>query len=91
MRVRKGVWLVPESFVEQVLPQAQPPAAAPRARRRSRAPACVARGRLRAAVTLEELRSRSYPSFTRVVLETTGAGRSTGWRSTAGPRKLASG
>jgi len=68
VRVRKGVWLVPESFVEQVVPKltagpALPPAAAP-------APAALPRPNP-AAVSLEELRTRSYPSFTRVVLETT--------------------
>ena len=68
VRVRKGVWLVPESFVEQVVPKltaaaAPTPAAAP-------APAASPRP-APAAVTLEELRTRSYPSFTRVVIETT--------------------
>jgi N-acetylmuramoyl-L-alanine amidase len=63
VRVRKGVWLVPETFLGQVLPRVQsaatgaPPSLPPRA-----APA--------APVNLEELRSRSYPSFTRIVLET---------------------
>ena len=49
--VRKGVWLVPETFVTQILP------------------------RLAAEVTalsLDEMRTRSYPSFTRIVLETSG-------------------
>ncbi|OGL08761.1 MAG: hypothetical protein A3I17_07490 [Candidatus Rokubacteria bacterium RIFCSPLOWO2_02_FULL_72_37] len=59
VRVREGVWLVPESFVSRVLPRlvgagalavAGPPAAP--------------------ETTLEELRYRSYPSFTRLVLET---------------------
>jgi len=68
VRVRKGVWLVPESFVEQVVPKltaaaAPPPAAAP-------APAASPRPSP-AAVSLEELRTRSYPSFTRIVIETT--------------------
>ena len=67
VRVRKGVWLVPESFVEQVVPKLAaapppPPAASP-------APA--ASPRPAAAVSLEELRTRSYPSFTRIVIETT--------------------
>jgi N-acetylmuramoyl-L-alanine amidase len=60
--VRKGVWLVPETFVAQLTPKlgpgvaiaAGPPVAAPSA----------------PAVTLEDLRSRSYPSFTRIVVET---------------------
>src|SRR5262245_28517745 len=49
--VRKGVWLVPESFVSQVLPRLGLEAAGP---------------------MLEEMRTRSYPSFTRIVLETSG-------------------
>ena len=68
VRVRKGVWLVPESFVDQVVPKltavaTPPPAAAP-------APAAFPRP-APAAVSLEELRTRSYPSFTRIVIETT--------------------
>jgi N-acetylmuramoyl-L-alanine amidase len=61
VRVRRGVWLVPESFVGRVLPRLTAGvslAAAPRA------PA--------PEVALEELRFRSYPSFTRVVVETSG-------------------
>ncbi len=63
VRVRRGVWLVPETFLAQVLPRVQSATAA------AGAPA------LRAApppppVALEELRFRSYPSFTRIVLET---------------------
>ena len=49
VRVSRGAWLVPESFLGEVLPKLRT-----------------------AAVTLEELRSRSYPSFTRLVLETNG-------------------
>jgi hypothetical protein len=58
VRVRAGVWLVPQMFIERVLPRmagvqaAVPPrATAPRPQ-------------------LEDLRLRSYPSFTRVVIET---------------------
>ena len=50
--VRKGAWLVPESFVAQVLPRLGLETTA--------------------ALTLEEMRTRSYPSFTRIVLETSG-------------------
>src|SRR6185503_77313 len=61
VRVRKGVWLVPDSFVDRVLPRLVAPvvvaAALP-----SPAPA--------SQPSLEELRFRSYPSFTRLVLET---------------------
>ena len=69
VRVRKGIWLVPESFVDQVVPKLTavaappPPAAVP-------APAASPRP-APAAVALEELRTRSYPSFTRIVIETT--------------------
>jgi N-acetylmuramoyl-L-alanine amidase len=64
--VRKGVWLVPDTFVAQITPKLTPvpspapttPAAAP-----ASAPAP-------GSITLEELRTRSYPSFTRIVLET---------------------
>lgn len=57
VRVRRGVWLVPAAFVDRVLPAlaAGTPAALPKAATRA---------------TLDELRLRSYPSFTRVVLET---------------------
>ncbi len=48
VRVKSGVWLVPETFVARILPRLAPPP----------------------EVALEELRVRSYPSFTRVVLET---------------------
>ena len=68
VRVKRGVWLVPESFVSRVLPglAAGPPVATAQAQPpQPPAPA-------EAAVTLEELRLRSYPSFTRVVLETRG-------------------
>ncbi|HEY2994718.1 MAG TPA: N-acetylmuramoyl-L-alanine amidase [Methylomirabilota bacterium] len=49
--IRKGVWLVPETFLTQVMPKIalETP-----------------------ALTLEEMRTRSYPSFTRIVLETSG-------------------
>ena len=67
VRVRKGVWLVPESFVEQVRPRAvtasrSSPSAAPAA----------ALSATRTPVALEEIRQRSYPSFTRIVIETSG-------------------
>lgn len=66
VRVRRGVWLVPESFVDRVLPKlaAGRPAVTAQAPRRTAAPV--------PGVVLEELRFRSYPSFTRVVLETSG-------------------
>jgi N-acetylmuramoyl-L-alanine amidase len=63
VRVRKGVWLVPDTFVDQVVPRISVAAAAPAA---PAAPAPTPA----ASVTLEELRTRSYPSFTRIVVET---------------------
>lgn len=66
VRVRRGVWLVPESFAEQLLPTAV--AASPAAPAASPAPAAGPR----MPVALEELRYRSYPSFTRIVIETSG-------------------
>ena len=54
VRVKGGAWLVPESFLERVLPRLTP---APLAKT---AP----------PTRLDELRVRSYPSFTRVVIET---------------------
>ncbi len=64
VRVRRGVWLVPESFVGRVLPKllAGPPVVTVQAAPRAPAPV--------PELALEELRFRSYPSFTRVVLET---------------------
>ena len=84
VRVRKGVWLVPRGFVDQVLPKlaratsaasAPPEPAPPRAPAVRAVPvstALVSRAAIDGEVTLEELRFRSYPSFTRVVLETSG-------------------
>lgn len=81
VRVRHGVWLVPETFVGQVLPKisASPAAPPPRALAASR-PAAARTATPASAppadphpTALEELRYRSYPSFTRVVLETSGA------------------
>ena len=70
VRVRKGIWLVPDSFVERVMPTlvAMPAAPAP--------PVVLAAALPSPAIgnqpALEELRFRSYPSFTRLVLETSG-------------------
>src|SRR5437867_899509 len=64
VRVRRGVWLVPDTFVAQVLPRVQSAAAASPP---TSAPAVpVAPVAAAAPVTLEELRVRSYPSFTRI-------------------------
>src|SRR5438876_7040875 len=64
VRVRRGVWLVPESFVDRVLPRLTAGVSVAAAPAAPRAPA--------PEVALEELRFRSYPSFTRIVVETSG-------------------
>lgn len=66
VRVRKGVWIVPETFVEQVVPRLSGAATAAVVPAPPPAPSSPAAP----AITLEELRTRSYPSFTRIVLET---------------------
>lgn len=65
VRVRKGVWLVPDSFVDRVMPRLIASAAPS-----SPAPIAALPVSPAASVRLEEVRHRSYPSFTRVVLET---------------------
>ena len=71
VRVSRGVWLVPETFIARVMPRLAPRAPASAAAvpvtpdLASRAPA--------ATVRLQDVRFRSYPTFTRVVVETSGA------------------
>ena len=72
-RVRRGVWLVPDTFLARVQPRVQPvtavqpvAAGAPAIT----APTVKAEAGPAAPVALEELRFRSYPAFTRLVLET---------------------
>ena len=65
VRVKHGVWLVPESFVGRVVPTLV-----------ANAPTGAATTRVAAAaaeVNLEDVRVRSYPSFTRIVVETSTA------------------
>src|SRR5947199_7245432 len=65
VRVKQGVWLVPESFVGRVVPTLiAATAAGPTSVRFAAAPA---------EVGLEDVRVRSYPSFTRIVVETSAA------------------
>ena len=68
VRVKDGRWIVPRTFVTEVLPRLLPPSPAASAS----APSAMARDTAAptAPATLEEMRVRSYPSFTRVVLET---------------------
>ena len=72
VKVQHGVWLVPETFLSRVMPRLMMPSPAS-----SRTESAAASPRSPAApstaVTLEDLRFRSYPSFTRVVVETSGA------------------
>ena len=70
VRVRRGVWLVPDTFVAQVLPRVQSAAAASPSTGGPTLPVLTAAAA--APVTLEDLRVRSYPSFTRIVVETSG-------------------
>jgi N-acetylmuramoyl-L-alanine amidase len=75
VRVKDGVWLVPESFVSRIRPAlaagAYPAPAAPA----QRAVPVVAQRAAPAPVeiSLEDVRVRSYPSFTRIVVETSAA------------------
>src|SRR6266850_4532053 len=65
VRVKRGVWLVPESFVGRILPTLLASAPlGPTALRFAAAPV---------EVGLEDVRVRSYPSFTRIVVETSSA------------------
>jgi N-acetylmuramoyl-L-alanine amidase len=81
VRVKRGAWLVPERFVARVLPtlSTSAPSASPRtvaappSPRSGSAAAPPQRFELRTGTTLEELRVRSYPSFTRVVVEASSA------------------
>jgi len=65
VRVKRGVWLVPESFIGRVVPALMASAPiGPIASRFAAAPV---------EVGLEDVRVRSYPSFTRIVVETSAA------------------
>jgi N-acetylmuramoyl-L-alanine amidase len=72
VRVKRGVWLVPRGFAERVLLRlaAMPSRGAPAVRAAPEVALARAAG---PAASLEDLRFRSYPSFTRVVLETSEA------------------
>jgi N-acetylmuramoyl-L-alanine amidase len=66
-RVLSGGWIVPEEFLTRVLPKLY--ASVRVAEAEAKPPVKP----VRAAVTLEDLRFRSYPSFTRIVVEGSGA------------------
>src|SRR5436309_13355230 len=74
VRVKRGVWLVPESFVSRVVP------ALTRVAGDTRVAAVAA-----VEITLEDVRVRSYPSFTRIVVETSAPIRHR--IETSGPRE----
>jgi N-acetylmuramoyl-L-alanine amidase len=65
VRVKRGIWLVPESFVGRIVPTLV--ASAPISPAASRFAAAAAE------IGLEDVRVRSYPSFTRIVVETSAA------------------
>ena len=65
VRVKDGRWLVPKGFVTLVLPRLVASAPAPVAAMPRDVVAAAPRG-----ATVEEMRVRSYPAFTRVVIET---------------------
>jgi len=65
VRVKRGVWLVPESFVDRVVPALTRVAGETRVASETRVVAVAA-----VEITLEDVRVRSYPSFTRIVVET---------------------
>jgi N-acetylmuramoyl-L-alanine amidase len=68
VRTGSGSWLIPEDFLVKGLPKLAPGiAAAPEARKP------IAAKPVKGGIALEELRHRSYPSFTRIVVETGGA------------------
>src|SRR5262245_14880150 len=78
VRVRSGEWLVPAGFVPRVLPRLtaqapRPPRPVAAAAAPARVTAQMAPGAPPAArrAALGDLRYRSYPSFTRLVFETT--------------------
>jgi N-acetylmuramoyl-L-alanine amidase len=66
-RVLSGGWVVPEEFLTRVLPKLYPSV------RVAEAEAKPPVRPVRAAVALEDVRFRSYPSFTRVVLQAGGS------------------
>jgi N-acetylmuramoyl-L-alanine amidase len=65
VRVLSAGWVVPEEFLTKVLPRLLPGAAVAEERAAPKLPVKPAR----ASATLGDLRFRSYPSFTRIVLE----------------------
>ena len=69
-RVGASGWLIPGDFLVKALPRLAPGISAVA---QVPEPKTQAKGARTAAVSLEELRYRSYPSFTRVVVETGGA------------------
>jgi len=74
VRVKDGRWIVPKSFVAEIVPRLAGQTARPTAPvRLSPSPSALARDDSNDdnALAVEDMRVRSYPSFTRVVIETT--------------------
>src|SRR2546421_6975539 len=71
-RVRRGVWLVPVTFLARVQPRVQPVTAMQSVAAGAPATTAPTVKAEAAPVALEEVRFRSYPAFTRLVLETSG-------------------
>ena len=67
VRMGSGTWLIPEDFLVKGLPKLAPGIAAVPEPKKPPAAKPVQGG-----IALEELRHRSYPSFTRIVVETGG-------------------
>jgi N-acetylmuramoyl-L-alanine amidase len=67
VQVRDAAWFVPQSFMSRVAPQLTA-SAPPAVNAPSALPNAAARDKV--DVTLADVRLRSYPSFTRIVLET---------------------
>jgi N-acetylmuramoyl-L-alanine amidase len=67
VQVREAAWFVPQSFMSRVAPRITA-SAPPAVNAPSALPNAAARDKV--DVTLADLRLRSYPSFTRIVLET---------------------
>ena len=79
VRVKDGRWIVPRDFVTSVVPRlttASVPSVRPTPvavpARLTPPPAAPVAPKREPVATLEEMRVRSYPSFTRIVLETSG-------------------
>jgi N-acetylmuramoyl-L-alanine amidase len=69
VRIGAAGWLVPEEFLDKGLPRLLPGISVVRGPASSKSPSAKV---VKTAIELAELRFRSYPSFTRIVVETGG-------------------